>query len=99
MDIVLMAIIIAVFCALLFLNLYFRVKVFKLYKVLVNNRVQIPSLDLLNPAKLKRDIVPQYPGLEKEILAFSSHIRYSVNIAIGLIVLITAFGAVLMYFR
>jgi hypothetical protein len=99
MDILLMTLIIGAFVALLFLNLYFRLKVFGIYKILVNNRIDIKPADLLQTKKLRDEVVPRYPAFEKEILAFSRHIRYSVNIAILLIVLITAFGAVLMYFR
>jgi hypothetical protein len=99
MEILLITLIIAAFVALLFLNLYFRIKVFRIYKILVNNRIDIKTAELLNTAKLKNEVVPRYPRFENEILAFSRHIRYSVNIAIMLIVLITAFGAVLMYFR
>ncbi len=99
MDIFLISVIIAVFIGLLIVNFYFRVKVFGLYKILVNNRIEIKTNQLLNSQKLKEEVIPKYPKFEKEILAFSKHIRYSVNIAILLIVLITLFGGVLMYFR
>jgi hypothetical protein len=99
MDFLLISVIIAVFVVLLIVNFYFRVKVFGLYKILIQNRIEIKTTELLNSQKLKAEVVPKYPKFEKEILAFSKHIRYSVNIAILLIVLITLFGGVLMYFR
>ena len=60
---ILIAIVIGLFVAMLFVNLYFRAKVLKLYGVLV------------------------------------SHMKYSIKMASVLIALITAFGAILMYFR
>lgn len=95
----LMVIIAALFVALLFLNFYFRIKVFKLYKKLVENRVEFGAAHLFNKQKLETEIIPRYPNMQTEIRTFCSHIQYSVKLATGLIVLITALGAILMYTR
>lgn len=84
---------------MLFLNVYFRAKVLKSYKVLVQNRVEFETKHLLNPQKMKEEVLPKYPEFRDEIETFSNHIRYSLKMATVLIVLITLFGAVLMYFR
>ncbi|GIV31564.1 MAG: hypothetical protein KatS3mg029_0915 [Saprospiraceae bacterium] len=91
--------IIALFVALLFLNFYFRLKVFGAYRRLVENRVEFGAAHLFNREKLESEIIPRYPGMERDIRTFCSHIQYSVKIATGLIILITAVGAYLMYFR
>ncbi len=92
-------IIIGLFVGMLFLNIYFRIKVLKAYKVLVQNQVEFKAMHLFNSKKMKEEVIPHYPQLETEILTFSSHIQYSIKMATVLIILITLFGAVLMYYR
>lgn len=91
--------VIGLFVAMLFVNVYFRVKVLKAYKKLVKNRVEFGVKDILNKQKLESEVIPKYPHMRQEILDFSNHIRYSIKMATVLIALITAFGAVLMWYR
>jgi len=99
MENVLIFFVISLFVALLFVNLYFRAKVLKSYRRLVRNRVQFDAKDVMNRQRVIDDIVPLYPEHEEDIMSFVDHIRFSVRIAMILIVLITIFGAILMYFR
>ena len=99
MFVILVSIIIGLFVAMLFVNVYFRVKVMKSYKVLVQNRVDFTTKHLLNPKKMKEEVIPLHPKFKNEIETFSNHIRYSIQVASWLIVLITLFGAVLMYYK
>lgn len=99
MHILLISIIIALFVGMLFLNIYFRVKVFKSYKTLVQNRVEFGAAHIFSPSKMEAEILPRYPNNRDDILTFVNHLRYSIRMATVLIFLITAFGAVLMYFR
>ena len=99
MYILLVSVIIGLFVAMLFLNLYFRAKVLKVYGVLVRNRVQFGAAHIFNRQKLEAEILPKYPQFRNEIETFVRHIHYSIQMASVLIALITAFGAVLMYFR
>lgn len=96
---IIVVIIIALFVAMLFVNVYFRVKVFKAYKVLVERRIEFDTKHLLSPKKMETEVVPKYPDSKEEIMTFANHVRYSINMASMLIVLITLFGALLMYFR
>ncbi|MBK8390796.1 MAG: hypothetical protein IPL23_16600 [Saprospiraceae bacterium] len=89
-------VVILAFLGLLFINIYFRVKVFKYYKILVDNRVDIEVKDLLDIQKIKNIVVPKYPHLETEILAFVNNIRRSVILAFILLVLI-ALGWSILY--
>ena len=93
------SLIIGLFAAMLFVNVYFRVKVMKSYKILVQNRVDFETKHLLSPKKMEEEILPKYPQFSEEIKTFSSHIRYSVRMASVLILLITLFGTILMYYK
>ncbi len=95
----LLFVIIALFCGVLFLNVYFRVKVFRLYKTLVQNRVEFSPIHFINREKLEAEILPKYPEQKENILQFIAHIRFSVSLASVLTFLITAFAAVLMFMR
>jgi len=91
--------VIAAFAAMVFLNVYFRVKVFKSYKTLVKNRVEFGAAHLFNKERMEREIMPKYPHMREEIETFVRHLRFSIRMATVLIALITLFGAILMYFR
>ncbi len=95
----LIAIVIGLFVAMLFVNLYFRAKVFKVYGVLVRNKVEFGAAHIFSREKLEAEILPRYPQFKNEIETFIRHIRYSIRMATILLLLITLFGAVLMYFR
>ncbi len=99
MYIILVSVIIGLFVAMLFLNIYFRVKVMKAYKKLVQNNVDFGTVHIFNTDRLEKEVLPRYPQSKEDILTFVSHIRYSIRMATILVFLITAFGAVLMYYR
>lgn len=99
MYLLLISIVIGLFIAMLFVNVYFRVKVLKTYKILVQNRVEFGAAHLFNRQKMEEEILPRYPHLREEIESFVRHMRYSIRMATVLIALITLFGGILMYFR
>lgn len=99
MYLLLVSIVIGLFVAMLFLNVYFRVKVLRTYRKLVENRVEFGAAHLFNRDKMEAEILPRYPHMRREIETFASHMRYSIRMATVLIALITLFGAILMYFR
>ncbi|MCF8237436.1 MAG: hypothetical protein K9I85_04715 [Saprospiraceae bacterium] len=94
----LVSLVIGLFVAMLFLQFYFRIKVLKVYRVLVQNRVQFNAGDLFRKDRLA-EVKEQYPTRATDIQTFADHINYSVRMASVLILLITLFGAILMYFR
>ena len=96
---ILVALIIGLFVAMLFVNVYFRVKVLKSYKKLIKQRVEFGVKDILNEEKIENEVIPKYPHAAQDIRDFTRHIRYSIKMGTVLIVLITAFGAVLMWYR
>lgn len=95
----LMAIVIGLFVAMLFLNLYFRAKVLKVYGILVRNKVEFGAAHIFNRQKLEAEILPRYPKFKNEIESFIRHMRYSIRMATVLLLLVTLFGGLLMYFR
>jgi hypothetical protein len=99
MYIILISIVCGLFVAMLFLNVYFRVKVFKAYKVLVQNRVEFKARHVFNRNLMEKEVIPNYPDQANDIRLFTSHMRYSIRMATVLSVLITLFGAILMYYR
>lgn len=99
MYILLISVVLGLFAAMLFLNVYFRVKVLQTYKKLVSNRVEFGASHVFNQKKMEEEIYPRYPHMRTEIDTFVRHLRYSIRMATVLIALITLFGAVLMYFR
>jgi hypothetical protein len=95
MTSILTFLIIGIFVALLFLNIYFRLKVLKVYKVLVQNNVQFDSSHIFNSKKMKDEVHPKYPQFVSEIESFTSHIKKSIRIAVVLVALIALMGFIL----
>lgn len=95
----LVTLVIGAFVGVLFVNIYFRVKVLKVYKRLVQAEVQFDARDVFNMTHVEEDIIPKYPEQADDIRTFMNHIRYSVRLASVLVALITLFGAVLMWYR
>lgn len=96
MYITLITLIIAAFIALLFLNVYFRVKVIKIYRVLVKNNIEFGAKHVFNDKKLKEEVLPMYPEHQEDILNFAKHLKFSTRMASVLFALICLFGFVLM---
>ena len=99
MYILLVTIVIGLFVAMLFLNIYFRVKVLKSYKKLVQNKVEFGAKHVFSKKKMEEEILPRYPHMKTEIETFANHIQYSIKMVTVLMVLITLFGGILMWFR
>ncbi|MEZ5043123.1 MAG: hypothetical protein R2828_24720 [Saprospiraceae bacterium] len=95
----LITLVLGLFVAMLFLNVYFRVKVLKTYRKLVDNRVQFGAAHVFNRKKMEAEVLPKYPHMRKEIETFVNHMQYTIKMATVLIALITLFGGILMYYR
>lgn len=95
----LLFLVMGLFAAMLFLNLYFRLKVLRTYKKLVKNRVEFGVKHFMDKEKMEREIYPRYPHMIADIDTFVRHIQYSIKMATVLTTLITLFGGILMYYR
>jgi len=85
--------------ALIFLNIYFRMKVIKEYKYLIKNEIEFSTGHIFNPSRMEKEIIPNYPGHEEHIRNFGYHIRHSLKWTLGIIALLSLIGAVLKYMQ
>ena len=99
MYILLISVVLGLFAAMLFLNLYFRIRVWKCYRRLADHHVEFGASHIFNRRKMEEEIYPRYPHMRADIELFVRHLRYSIRMATVLIALITIFGAILMYYR
>lgn len=99
MYLLLVTIVLALFAAMLFVNVYFRVRVLKTYKKLVQNKVEFGAAHLFNKKRMEEEIFPRYPHMKEDIQTFVNYMKYTIKMASVLIALITLFGAILMYYR
>lgn len=87
--------IIGLFVGMLFLQVYFRLRVLKVYKRLVQNEVQFDTSHILNKSKMESEVLPKYPEHKEDILKFVHEMKFSIQIASVLIVLIMIAGFIL----
>jgi hypothetical protein len=99
MFVILISIIIALFLGMLFVNLYFRAKVLRAYRVLVRSEVDFTASQILNRRRMEEEVVPAYPEQAAAIRDFGNYLRRSIRMATVLLALITLFGGVLMWYR
>jgi hypothetical protein len=99
MEKTLMYSIIVLFVLLLFVNIYFRLKVIRAFRKLKDNKINFDASNLFDSGKLSEIMSKNPPEIRQSIADFSKYLRYSISMVIALIVLITLFGAVLMYYR
>ena len=99
MFVLLISIVIALFLAMLFVNLYFRAKVLRAYRLLVQGRVEFTAGQIMSRKRMEEEIVPAYPAHAQAIRDFGNYLRRSIRMATVLLVLITIFGGILMWYR
>ena len=87
--------VISLFVGLLFIQLYFRLRVLKIYRRLVQNEVQFDTGHIMSKKKMEEEILPRYPEHRDDILRFVKEMRFSLQIASLLIVLIMIAGLIL----
>ena len=96
---ILFLLIVAAFGAMLFVNIFFRVKILRSYRYLVKNRIEFNSSHFFNRNKLENEVLSKYPDHRDAIEDFIRLVKKSVSLASGLIVIILLFGYLLMKFR
>ena len=85
--------------AMLIFNFFFRVKVLKLYRYLVQHDVEFSLGHFFDEKRLKEEVLSRYSGHEKQIVEFIKMVKRSMLIASVLLVLIIAIGYILMKWR
>lgn len=99
MQSLLLTVVIVLFLAMLGVNLYFRAKVLRAYRILVRNRVDFTPAQIFSTYRVEHEIIPSYPAQAESIRNFSNYLRRSIQMTTVLMALITAFGGILMYYR
>ena len=99
MRLLLIIIVCALFIAMLGVNLYFRAKVLRAYRTLVQNEVDFTPAQIFSKARVEDEIIPTYPAQAEAIRNFSNYLQLSIKMVTVLMALITAFGGILMWFR
>lgn len=94
----LITIVIVLFMAMLFLNLYFRAKVLRAYRILVRGRVAFTAAQIMSAQRTEEEIIPEYPDYAGAIRDFGGYLRRSIRMATVLLFLITLFGGILMWY-
>ena len=77
----LMIVVISIFVVLLVINLFFRIKILRIYHRLVAGEVDFPPSYILNKEKLQNEIVPKYPSHEKDIMGLHKVLKTSLSVA------------------
>ena len=98
METTLITLIAAAFVGMLAVNVIYRARVLKAYKELRRAGVDFDATDMLSEAKVAA-LVSRFPEQASALRRFTGGIRRSMALYTGLIALITALGAVLMYYR
>ena len=98
MEQILIGAIALAFCGMLAVNVIFRARVLKAYRRLHRAGVEFDGTDMLSSARIN-ELIRKFPGHESDIRSFTGGIRRSLSLATALIVLITALGATLMWYR
>ena len=99
MFVLLITIVCSLFLAMLFVNLYFRAKVMRAYRVLVRSEVDFTAQQILSRQRTEEEVVPAYPEQAEAIRDFGGYLRRSIRMATVLLLLITLFGGILMWYR
>lgn len=99
MQTLLLTIVIILFIAMLGVNLYFRAKVLRAYRILLMNKVDFTPGQIFSPLRVEDEIIPAYPEQADAIRNFSNYLRRSISMTTVLMALITAFGGILMWYR
>lgn len=88
---------ISMFVGLFIINIYFRAKVMKAYKYLIQNNIEFSALDVFSKSKMENELLPKYPKHHNEIKLFVSLMKKSLLLSLGVIVLIITIGLVATY--
>jgi hypothetical protein len=80
------------------LNIYFRVRVFKHYRVLIDNRIEFGAADIFSDDRMQV-VINRYPHMEESIMRFCRNMRFTMWMATVFVVLVIILGFVLFKYR
>lgn len=80
--------VIIAFVLIILINLYFRIKVIKHYKYLINNRIEFNLGDIFNSKNLEKVIQDQNADHRYHISSFAKYLKIGVYLTCAVVVLI-----------
>lgn len=80
-------IVLFIFALFVFFNLYIRIKTFKLYRQLVEKRIDFTMSDLVSSQRWNK-IMANYPGEEELLLKFRKHMLSTAILFIAVIAIV-----------
>lgn len=86
------------FVGLFVINIYFRAKVMKAYKYLIQNNIKFSATDILSKSKMENNVLPRYPKHKAEIQNFVDLMKRSLLLSLGVVILILAITMVYHFF-
>ena len=99
MENTLIAITIVTFAALLFFNIYFRIRSFRTFKKLADKNIYFTRQHVFDSQRLEQDILRKHPENRDLILSHVKSMKTSMLISTMCVVVLTLCGAILMYYR
>jgi hypothetical protein len=83
------------FAAFFALNVYFRVKVFRYYRVLMQNKVEFGTAEIFSNARMQV-VIDRHPHLSESITKFCRNMRLTMRMATVFVILVIILGFVLL---
>jgi hypothetical protein len=86
------------FAGFFLLNVYFRVKVFRHYRVLMNNKIEFNAGDIFSDERMQA-VIARHPQMRESITMFCRNMRRTMWMATVFVILVIILGFVLLKFR
>lgn len=88
----------ALFAGFFALNVYFRVKVFRHYHVLMRNKVEFGTAEIFSSEKMEK-VIARHPEMREPITKFCRNMRLTMQMATVFVILVIILGFVLFRSR
>ncbi|HLF62416.1 MAG TPA: hypothetical protein VI603_01625 [Saprospiraceae bacterium] len=83
------------FAGFFLLNVYFRVKIFRHYRILIDNRIDFGTAEIFSEIRMQ-SMIDRYPHMRVSITTFCRNMRLTMWMATVFVVLVIIFGFVLL---
>jgi hypothetical protein len=80
------------------LNVYFRLRIFRHYRVLIDNRVEFGTAEIFSEAKMEK-VIARHPDLKDAITKFCRNMRFTMWMATVFVILVIILWFVLLRHR
>ena len=81
----------ALFAGFFLLNVYFRLRIFKHYRILMQNRVEFGTAEIFSDKRMHA-VIDRHPQLKEAITKFCLNMRLTMRMATVFVILVIIFG-------